>query len=267
MRNSNGLKKAHADGKLTYDHLDEKRAWSKGMVLMNGGNPFTKGKIRPNSNLKRALIVKGIVKEECHICKLKDWRGNKIVLELDHIDGDKSNNTLENLRFLCPNCHSQTPTFRGRNCSGKMKVSNEDLLAALKSERSIRQALLKVGLVDRGGNYARARKLKLLLSIQEPTKQEPTNNYIKENKLNFIENKGKLCLTCGVQFYTYSVASKYCSRVCVEKSQRKCERPSLEQLEKDLSEMSMCAVGRKYGVSDNAVRKWVKQHKKITTLR
>ena len=48
-------------------------------------------------------------------CGLFDWLGNVITLELDHIDGNNKNNDRSNLECLCPNCHAQTPTWRGRN--------------------------------------------------------------------------------------------------------------------------------------------------------
>lgn len=51
----------------------------------------------------------------CLICGIKDWMGKKLTFELDHIDGDNTNNKRENLRVLCPNCHSQTDTWRGKN--------------------------------------------------------------------------------------------------------------------------------------------------------
>lgn len=51
----------------------------------------------------------------CAECGIKDWNNKPLTLELDHKDGDKTNETRENLWCLCPNCHSQTPTFRGRN--------------------------------------------------------------------------------------------------------------------------------------------------------
>ena len=44
-----------------------------------------------------------------------DWNGKELRLELDHIDGDSTNNTVDNLRLLCPNCHSQTPTYKAKN--------------------------------------------------------------------------------------------------------------------------------------------------------
>lgn len=53
--------------------------------------------------------------EQCSGCGLRPtWNGKPITLEVDHIDGDRRNNIIENLRVLCPNCHSQTPTYKGK---------------------------------------------------------------------------------------------------------------------------------------------------------
>lgn len=49
------------------------------------------------------------------------WMGKKISLELDHIDGNNKNNLISNLRYLCPNCHALTPTYRGKNKALKNK--------------------------------------------------------------------------------------------------------------------------------------------------
>jgi len=65
-------------------------------------------------HIRRAMIESG-VPCECAECELSRWRGRKLTLELDHIDGDPTNNVIENLRLLCPNCHSITETWRGRN--------------------------------------------------------------------------------------------------------------------------------------------------------
>ena len=64
--------------------------------------------------LGRRIIEEGIITYECKICGISEWEGTKLSLELDHIDGNSRNHRLENLRWLCPNCHSQTPTFRSK---------------------------------------------------------------------------------------------------------------------------------------------------------
>ena len=66
--------------------------------------------------LKNRLLKEGLITYECAICKNKgEWNGNPLTLQLDHINGINNDHRLENLRFLCPNCHSQTNTFSGRN--------------------------------------------------------------------------------------------------------------------------------------------------------
>ena len=67
-----------------------------------------------STHLKSRLFREGYKEERCEECGIDEWNGLPIVLELDHINGDNSDNSLENLKILCPNCHSQTPTFRGR---------------------------------------------------------------------------------------------------------------------------------------------------------
>jgi 5-methylcytosine-specific restriction endonuclease McrA len=62
--------------------------------------------------IKRYLILKD---RKCAICNNTKWNNLEITLELDHIDGNSENNNLTNLRLVCPNCHSQTNTYKGKN--------------------------------------------------------------------------------------------------------------------------------------------------------
>jgi len=67
--------------------------------------------------LRRRLLKEKIFPHKCSSCELSKWLDNPIPLELDHINGNHQDNSLSNLRLLCPNCHSLTPTFRRSKAS------------------------------------------------------------------------------------------------------------------------------------------------------
>lgn len=160
-KNSDGVKRAHEQGIHTSVFTDENRKKSlKNRIDRCAREAFMKGSKSSNISLKRHMIETHNIEEKCVLCGISSWQNQKLNLQLDHIDGNSANNELENLRFLCPNCHSLTDTFCGKSKNtGKQRVSNEQLLEALKEEKNIRQALINVGLSPRGGNYARAYKL------------------------------------------------------------------------------------------------------------
>lgn len=72
--------------------------------------------------VKGRLIREGILKYKCKECGISEWKNKKLVLHLEHKNGVYNDNRLENLCLLCPNCHSQTPTFAGRNKKYKKRL-------------------------------------------------------------------------------------------------------------------------------------------------
>ena len=82
--------------------------------ILNGLHPHFQ-----TFKLKNRLLKAGIIENTCAICGVKKWNQKDINLELDHIDGNRVNHLLSNLRLLCPNCHSQTDTYRSKNRPNK----------------------------------------------------------------------------------------------------------------------------------------------------
>lgn len=182
--------------------------------------------------LKKKLIKEGLIDNKCSCCGLKDWLGKDLALELHHKDGDNKNNALNNLCLLCPNCHSQTENHRGKNKS--------------KRDKRIRMREL----TDR--ECFECKNKLLSTQIKYCSKQCSFKHCKRQYKEQFIK-----CLMCE---NLCKRKQKFCSYECSRLNSRKVQWPTQEQLEEDMKTMSMVAIGKKYGVSDNSVRKWLKHY-------
>lgn len=160
------------------------------------------GSTYDTTKLKKRLYVEGLKKPICELCgQDENWRGEKMSLILDHINGINNDHRIENLRIVCPNCNTTLPT----HCKGNRKNK------------------LKHITYDNNGNV-----------------------------------KQKKYCSCGA-IINYQ-ASK-CSK-CDSYKQRKAVRPPYKQLLEEIKELGYTGTGRKYGVSDNAIRKWKKMYGK-----
>lgn len=70
---------------------------------------------RSRISIKRRLLKAGLLQNRCDICGISEWLGKHLSCHVDHINGVKDDHRVANLRMLCPNCHSQTETYGGRN--------------------------------------------------------------------------------------------------------------------------------------------------------
>jgi hypothetical protein len=158
--------------------------------------------------LKRRLYETGLKSPRCEFCEQGEiWRGKRIALILDHANGIRDDNRLENLRIVCPNCAATLDTHCGRK-------NREPVIP-----------------VD--------------------------------------------CLRCGRAFVPKNRGQRYCSRECGSRwdrkgmgrpGARKVERPAHEHLLREVDRLGYLAVGRKYRVSDNAIRKWLRQYEREQLL-
>jgi hypothetical protein len=103
---------------VDYSHFIGKR-WNT-----NPQNPIYRGKYIAglcehssfsSAHVKEILYKLKLKDNKCEMCGISEWRGNTIICELHHVNGDNTDNRIENLQILCPNCHSQTENYRNRH--------------------------------------------------------------------------------------------------------------------------------------------------------
>lgn len=135
-------------------------------------------------NLKERLFKEGIKERKCEWCALDKWRDIPISLELDHINGVNNDNRLENLRILCPNCHAQTPTYRGKNTKkvlsfNKIKKNYLCVCGSKVSRNNVncRSCSLKRVFKNKTGNIIKPSKQDLLIDLKTMSKRAAARKY------------------------------------------------------------------------------------------
>jgi 5-methylcytosine-specific restriction endonuclease McrA len=113
---------------------------------------FRENSLYNRSNLRARVIKEKLINYKCAICGIDGyWNYNKLTLQIDHINGNGTDHRIENLRFLCPNCHSQTETFGARNYKANKKnilfnIPINELKEIIKSSTSLSDICKKCNL-------------------------------------------------------------------------------------------------------------------------
>lgn len=147
---------------ITYKGNQGNKGYSNGDTKLSA-EEYAKSTYVKSHKLLNKLIEDGLKEWKCEKCGNSKWNDLPIPLELHHKDGEHSNNDLDNLLLLCPNCHAQTPNFRGKNKKiykkSNQMISDKDFKKALIESENISQALKSLGLAPKGANYSRAKRL------------------------------------------------------------------------------------------------------------
>lgn len=195
---------------------------------------------RNTHHLKERLFKEGILERKCAFCDKTER------LELHHINGNSSDNRLENLQVLCIEHHYDTENFRNKEGQGRTHLTPKDYELSEEEIRIKKEARLlakrkgikiheAIELINNSPNK----------SIEDFPKKKP------ETKCKDVE-----CPTCHKKFHQKNPEQKYCSAICASKAHS--HNITKEDLLRHIIELdgNLTQIGKVYGITDNAVRKW-----------
>lgn len=209
-------------------------------ILVNNPNAVKRSRRR---HVLYAMLSKGR-KYECEMDDCPNpkpmWRGQPLPLEIDHIDGDWRNNLLCNLRFLCPNCHHQTDSNRRGQAISAATLEEYEIAVRTIGKIACPQC-----------NGPMAKKSKVCYSCYS-RKDAP---YTKRKDPSLIPS---LCPSCGGKKAAKSKACRDCTNRTLGRTPTKVTYPPVDELVSRISQSSVLRVSKELGVSDVALRKYLR---------
>lgn len=146
--NSNTVKRRIKNENIDMSHISLGRGSNKGKILVcrkSDSEIFYKDGTNNRSFLKKRIIKNHLIPYICDSCGLGDfWNNKKLVLQLEHKNGISNDNRLENLCFLCPNCHTQTDTYSGKKNKKNKEYTYKPRFHLRKVERPCKEELEKL---------------------------------------------------------------------------------------------------------------------------
>lgn len=260
---------------------------------------FCENSLISRSSIKKKILKEKLIEYKCDSCGIRDkWNGANLVLILDHINGVNNDNRLENLRFLCPNCNSQTSTFCSKNVAyqnsnininlnpintikkieNRKKITKKEIIRELKKNNSLKATYSALSIsvsalkyfckknnIDTG--YYILRDCFALKICKQYNKNYNIHQLAKMyntsiGNIRRILNKNKVLIKQN-PYTSFSRNPGLKEKIPVRNTWQGCEQ---EEVIKELTEMlkfhrNLSAVGRVYGVSSNAVKKWCIKYK------
>lgn len=263
------------------------QGWNKGSIEYKTDEAFAEGSTVKRNQIRTWVIRDHLIPYECAFCGNKgEWQGKQMALELDHINGVHNDHRLENLRFLCPNCHAITDTYCGKNNRKpkEKKKKKESVFAPMPPAMEIATLIVKMRKADVAKHYNvscttidrwcdkhgiphQVEKLGEWAVSQDPSlkplwekrksEMHPDNSTTDERhamRPSLVDKPLRYCANCGKLLKTNATYCRPCSQ------RRLLQRPSPIEIAEKVKEKGFWNAAKDYGVSDNAVRKWCKDY-------
>lgn len=188
---------------------------------------FSKCKTVQTGRIKELLYKYDVKQYKCEACGVERTYNDKpITLQLHHVDGDNTNNKIANLQILCPNCHSQTQTFRA-----KKPLTEEGILKACKGANSISEVVRNLKRYPSGDLYKKVQNVIDKFDLPIKKYEYTANNYQTSPHSKVITDVLKerqrervripvidLCKGCGETFEKRCPTHRYCTYKCSRKA-------------------------------------------------
>jgi hypothetical protein len=194
---------------------------------------------RGGEQLRKRLVTEGLKKNCCERCGLTKWQGEPIPLETHHIDGDRLNNTIENLQILCCNCHALTPNYKSLNQKRRTsRITVEQYREAIECSESLMDACRKLGISPQGGNLVTLKRV------------------CKTHGFKLKNSKEEVVIPAELLAKRWKEVEAKVKIKPDPKPRPVSKMPPKEELEKLIWEKPQIDIGKQFGVNSNTVKFW-----------
>lgn len=264
---------------IDYSHIQLGKLCNQGKKFKKESIPLenilTKNSTYSRGHLKKRLINDNILENKCYICNMDPvWQNKKLVMVIDHINGISNDNRIENLRLVCPNCHSQTETFAGKKPKNKCKKCGDSIYKKSKYCRKCasQDNGLKLRKYERPSKIDLEYDIKMMPIVKIGKKYDVSDNTIRKWARSYgidIEKKkmsvpDKECPHCKKIFKTSIRNQVFCSVSCV--LEHKDNRVPMEELVSIVKKHNnMNSASKEIGIGRTTLREWLISYNLPTT--